>query len=72
MVVSLRSRGELSDAEAGRILVAADAVGADLSLIPTTTTSTSTTTTTTPAPPPPPGKKDHHGHPNIGGGDNGD
>jgi hypothetical protein len=69
MVVSLRSRGDLTDAQAGRILVAADAVGADLSLIPTTTTSTSTTTTTTPAPPPPPAKKDHHGH---GHGDNGD
>jgi hypothetical protein len=72
MVVSLRARGDLSDAVAGRILVAADAVGSDLSLIPTTTTSTSTTTTTTtttqPAPPPA-GKKDHHGH---GKGDNGD
>jgi hypothetical protein len=71
MVVVLRAHGDLSQSAAGRILVAADAVGSDLRLIPTTTTSTSTTTTTTTTlPPPPAGKqKDHHGK---GSGDNGD
>jgi hypothetical protein len=73
MVLFLRLRGDVSDHAAGRILGAADAVAADLDLIPTTTTtSTSTTTTTTtptttPQPFPPHG---HHGHGN--GNDNGD
>jgi hypothetical protein len=73
MVASLRDHRDLSDATAGRILVATDEVAADLRLIPTTTTSTSSTTTTTrPAPPPPP-KKGHHGQGNGDqGGDSGD
>jgi hypothetical protein len=72
IVVSLKARGDLGDAAARRILVAADEVGGDLSLISTTTTST-TTTTTQPAPsptvPPVEKPKGHHGH---GHGDNGD
>jgi hypothetical protein len=73
MVVSLRSRGDLSDVAAGRILLAADAVGADLGLIPTTTSTATTTLAPAQSTPPPPGnKKDHHGRGNGDNGDNGD
>src|SRR5262249_44464857 len=68
MVAVVRARGDLSDGAAGRILGAANAVAADLRLIPTTTTTTSSTTTTTPAPPPAPERKKGHDH----GGDHGD
>jgi hypothetical protein len=75
-VLVFRSRGDLSDAAATRILNAADVVQSDLGLITpntttttTTTTSPTTTTTTTvptkPAPPPTTRKRKGKGH---GGG----
>jgi hypothetical protein len=72
-VLVFRSRGDLSDAAATRILNAADVVQSDLGLItPNTTTSptppTTTTTTTVPtkpAPPPTTRKRKGKGH---GGG----
>jgi hypothetical protein len=60
-VIELRRQGELSENAATRIVLAADAVEADLRLAPTTTTTPTPTTTTTPEPKP--GEKHHHrGH----------
>jgi hypothetical protein len=65
IVLLLRANGDLTDAAAGRILAAADGVGSDLRLIPTTTSTTTISPTTTtpnpPSPPPPRPDKRHHG-----------
>ena len=70
-VLILRSRGDLTDATATRILTAADVVQSDLGLLtPSTTTTTSTTSTTSTSttapksspPPAPPPKHHRKGH----------